>query len=102
MACLDRRHERKNQCRQDANCRADDEDAPVNLSWEINYDSGRGRGERKDKRIATPIGHSDSAGGGNERKKQSFSEKLLDQTTASGAEGKAHRHLVPPQERARE
>src|SRR5438067_395083 len=101
MARLDRRHERKNQRRQNANCRADDEDAPVNLSWKINYDSGRGRGKRKDKRIATPIGDSDSADGGKERKKQSFSEKLLDQTTAPRAEGKPHRHLMPAQERPR-
>ena len=102
MARLDRRHERKNQRGQNTNCRADDEHAPVNLSWKINYDSGRGRRKRKHKRIATPIGHGDSADGGNERKKQSFSEKLLDQTTASGAEGQPHRHLMPAQERARE
>ena len=101
MARLDRRNQRKHQRRHNANGGAADENAPVNLSWEINYDSGRGRGERKDKRIATPIGHSDSADGGNEGKKQSFSEKLLDQTTASGAEGKPHRHLMAAQERPR-
>ena len=65
MAGLDRRDKRKEHGRADADRNTQHEDAPINLSRQINNDSRRGRGERKHERVAAAIGNGNSAGRGN-------------------------------------
>ena len=76
--------------------------APIELAGIINRDPGHGGGEREHERVAAPIGDRDSAERCDQRKKQAFGEKLLDQTAASGAEREAHGHFMSAQsDRAR-
>src|SRR6266852_1900057 len=50
--------------------------------------------KREHERVAAPIGDRDSAERGDQRQEQALGEKLLDQTAASGAERKPHRHFM--------
>src|SRR5690348_12932679 len=102
MTGVNRRHQRKQHSRASADRDTGNKDAPVDASWQINDDSGRRRGERKDKRIATPVGNRDSTRGGDQRQEEAFCEKLFDQTSSSRAERKTHCHFVPAQQRTRE
>src|SRR2546430_4659539 len=98
MARLNRRHEREKHCRSNADRDAEQENAPIQLSGIINRDPGHRWWKREHERVAAPIGDRDSAERGDQRKKQAFGEELLDQTAASGAQRKPHRHFMSAQE----
>src|SRR5947207_14285402 len=102
MAGLDRGHERKKHGSADADRDTKNEDAPINLSRQINNDSRRGRGERKHERVAAPIGNGNSANRSDERQEKTLSEELFDKTASTRAESEAHCDLVPAHERASE
>src|SRR5262249_54341056 len=52
--------------------------------------------------VAAPISDSDSADGCDQRKKQSFCEKLFDQSTPPRTQRETYRYLVSAQQRSRE
>src|SRR5213080_5377859 len=102
MARLNRGHEREKHGRSNADRDAEQKNTPILLSGIINRDPGHRWRKGEHERVAAPIGDRDSAERGDQRKEQAFGKELLDQTAASGAERKSHRHFMSAQERSRE
>src|SRR5438309_3098580 len=98
MARLNCRHQREKHCRSNTDRDAEQENAPIQLSGIINRYSGHRWRKREHERVAAPISDRDSAERGDQRKKQTFGEELFNQTAASGAERKPHRHFMSAQE----
>ena len=98
MARLNRRHEREKHCRSNADRDAEQKNAPIHLSRIINRNPGHRWRKGEHERVAAPIGDRDSAKRGDQGKEQAFGKELLDQSAASGAERKSHRHFMSAQQ----
>ena len=94
MARLNRRHQREQHGRTDANRYTQSKNPPIELSGIIDCNAWAADRRHQNQSITAPVGDHDSTGGCDQRKKQAFGEKLFNQPPTPGAEREPHGHFM--------